>query len=62
MSVFYVGDQFEINTDINKLISNDLPWRQRELAFFKAFPASETIIVAVVDGHTPELTDDAATG
>ena len=60
MSVFYIGDQFEINTDISKLISNDLPWRQRELAFFKAFPASETTIVAVVDGPTPELTDDAA--
>ena len=60
MSVFYIGDQFEINTDISKLISNDLPWRQRELAFFKAFPASETTIVAVIDGHTPELTDDAA--
>ncbi len=60
ISAFYVADRFEINTDISKLISNDLPWRQREVAFFKSFPASETTIVAVVDGPTPELADDAA--
>ena len=60
ISASYVASRFEINTDISKLISDDLPWRQRELAFFKAFPASETTIVAVVDGPTPELADDAA--
>jgi hopanoid biosynthesis associated RND transporter like protein HpnN len=60
ISASYVAGRFEINTDISKLISDDLPWRQRELAFFKAFPASETTIVAVVDGPTPELADDAA--
>ena len=60
ISASYVASRFEINTDISKLISDDLPWRQRELAFFKAFPGSETTIVAVVDGPTPELADDAA--
>ena len=37
-SAFFVAAQFEINTDISKLISKDLPWRQREIEFFKAFP------------------------
>ncbi len=60
LSASYVAQRFEINTDINKLISNDLPWRQREVAFFKSFPATETTIIAVVDGPTPELTDEAA--
>jgi hopanoid biosynthesis associated RND transporter like protein HpnN len=60
LSASYVAARFEINTDISKLISNDLPWRQRELAFFKAFPSSETTIVAVIDGPTPELADYAA--
>ncbi len=59
-SIFFVGDRFEINTDISKLISNDMPWRQREMAFFKAFPGTETTILAVVDGPTPELADSAA--
>ncbi len=60
LSASYVAGRFEINTDISKLISNDLPWRQREVAFFKAFPATETTIIAVVDGPTPELADNAA--
>ncbi len=60
VSATYVADRFEINTDISKLISNDLPWRQRELAFFKAFPGTETTIIAVIDAPTPELADDAA--
>ncbi len=59
-SAVFIGDQFEINTDINKLISNDLPWRRLELDFFKAFPKTETDIVAVIDGPTPELAAEAA--
>ena len=31
---------FSINTDINKLISPDLPWRQREIAISSAFRAT----------------------
>ncbi len=59
-SVFFVASRFEINTDISKLISNDEPWRKREITFFKAFPGTETTILAVVDGPTPELADSAA--
>ncbi len=58
-SVFFVMDHFEINTDVSKLISKELPWRKREFAFFRAFPKTETTIVAVVDGPTPELADNA---
>ncbi|MFZ1108240.1 MAG: MMPL family transporter [Rhodomicrobium sp.] len=59
-SMFFIADSFEINTDISKLISADLPWRKQEIEFFKAFPKTETDIVAVVDGPTPELTAEAA--
>jgi len=59
-SMFFVADRFEINTDIQKLLSSDLPWRQREVEFFKAFPKTESDIVAVVDGPTPELAAEAA--
>ena len=46
---------FAITTDINKLISPDLDWRQREIAYEKAFPGSFGSILVVVDAPTPEL-------
>src|SRR5271163_1152931 len=57
----YVVRHFSINTDVNALISADLPWRQRELAYESAFPQSTQGILAVVDAPTPELAGAAAT-
>ena len=57
----YVGRHFAIDTDVNALISADLPWRQRELAYESAFPQSTQGILAVVDAPTPELAGAAAT-
>jgi hopanoid biosynthesis associated RND transporter like protein HpnN len=59
-SCLVVEDRFAINTDINKLISTQLPWRQREVALAKAFPSQETSILAVIDAPTPELAQSAA--
>jgi predicted RND superfamily exporter protein len=56
----YVISHFAINTDLNKLISPDLPWRQQELAFSRAFPESVGTISAVVDAPTSELADQAS--
>src|SRR4029077_17462148 len=50
---------FAINTDINTLISPDLPWRQREIAFEKAFPQHLGSILVVLDAPTPELATQA---
>ena len=36
ISGVYAIQHFAINTDINKLISPDLPWRKRDLAFEQA--------------------------
>jgi hopanoid biosynthesis associated RND transporter like protein HpnN len=44
--------RFSINTDIEGLISQDLPWRQRELELSKIFPKKG--IVVVVKATTPE--------
>jgi len=55
---FYTAGHFEINTDINKLISADLDWRKRDIQFDKAFDRDSTII-AVVEAPTPELTTSA---
>ncbi len=59
-SAYYVADQFALNTDITTLISPKLEWRQREDNYLKAFPGQATTILAVIDGPTPELAEEAA--
>src|SRR6267378_8596805 len=58
---FYSARNFSINTDVNKLISPDLPWRQRELVIDKAFPHRNETILAVVEAPTSELGTQATT-
>ena len=58
VSGWYAATHFAMTTDINQLISPNIPWRQREAAFEKAFPQYE-LIVAVLDAPTPELVDEA---
>jgi uncharacterized protein len=52
----YAVRHFSVNTDVGNLISPNLPWRQRELAYQAAFPESTQSILAVVQAPTPELT------
>ncbi len=60
VSGLYAVEHFAINTDINKLISPDLSWRKRDLAFDAAFPERYELILAVIDAPTPELTAEAS--
>jgi uncharacterized protein len=55
----YTATHFAINTDINKLISSDLDWRQREQSFEKEFPGHVNSTLIVVDAPTPELASAA---
>ena len=50
----YAARHFAINTDINKLISDDLDWRQRETDFEKAFPSHYGSSLIVVDAPLVE--------
>jgi hopanoid biosynthesis associated RND transporter like protein HpnN len=59
-SGIYAASHFAISTDINKLLSSDLGWRQREKAFETAFPGSVSSILIVVDAPTSELATEAA--
>ncbi|MGB6538555.1 MAG: MMPL family transporter, partial [Xanthobacteraceae bacterium] len=56
----YVARNFAINNDVSTLLSPNLPWRQRELAYQAAFPEQATSILAVVSAPTPELAGAAA--
>ncbi|HEX2653211.1 MAG TPA: MMPL family transporter, partial [Xanthobacteraceae bacterium] len=60
VSGIYAAKHFAITTNINNLISKDLPFRQREIAFDEAFPNRSTTILIVLDAPTPELIDQAA--
>ncbi len=55
----YTGRHFAIDTNVNNLISRDLPWRKRELEYQAAFPQNTKLILVVVEGPTPEQTDAA---
>jgi hopanoid biosynthesis associated RND transporter like protein HpnN len=59
-SGYYAATRFAINTDINTLISPHLDWRQREIAFDKAFPGRHDSILVVVDGPTAEMATQAS--
>ncbi len=59
-AVVYSVRHFAINTDVNKLISPDIDWRQREIAYDKAFPGKHDLILAVVEAPTPEMAKQAA--
>ncbi|MGB7035363.1 MAG: MMPL family transporter [Xanthobacteraceae bacterium] len=55
---WYAATHFAMTTDINQLISANLPWRQREAALEKAFPQYDTV-TAVINAPTPELVAEA---
>ena len=59
-SSWYAAAHFKMTTNMSDLISNDIPWREREAALEKAFPHFPTI-AAVINAPTPELADEATT-
>jgi len=59
VTAIYAARHFAIDADVNKLISKELPWRQREVAFEKSFPPKEETILGVIDAPTSELVTQA---
>ena len=59
-SAIYSARHFAINTDVNKLISPTLDWRQRELEFERLFPGHFGSTLVVVDAPTAELAAQAS--
>ncbi len=60
VAAVYAAGHFSISTDLNRLISTDLPWRQREIALDKAFPQRADTILAVLDAENPDVANEAA--
>ena len=60
VSLFYLAGHFSVRTDLDSLISRDLPWRKTETALEAAFISQGEDLTLVVDGATPELADHVA--
>jgi len=58
---FYVTRHFEMDSNSENLISSRVDWRQREIVFDATFPLRLNLILAVIDGATPERAQEAAT-
>jgi hopanoid biosynthesis associated RND transporter like protein HpnN len=56
---WYAGTRLTLDTDENKLISSELPFRKLEKAIDKAFPHSTDRLAVVIDAPTAELAEDA---
>jgi hopanoid biosynthesis associated RND transporter like protein HpnN len=59
-ALVYAAGHFAMTADTAELISTRQDWRQRELAYEGAFPSLQRLTIAVIDGATPELAEDAA--
>ncbi|MBV9427362.1 MAG: MMPL family transporter, partial [Bradyrhizobiaceae bacterium] len=56
-SAVYAKRHFAIKTDVNELISHDVPWAKNATDYMKNFP--QWGIIVVVDAPTPEATEQA---
>ena len=59
VSGIYGATHFAINTNTDRLISSDVPWRQREIAFDALFPWRVGLTAVVVDADTAEGAEQA---
>jgi hopanoid biosynthesis associated RND transporter like protein HpnN len=59
LAAVYVTHAFKMDTDTANMISPTLPWRQQVAHFNALFPQNTGLLVVVVDGKTPDATEDA---
>jgi len=57
---YYAATHLDLDTDIEQLLPRDTTWRQQEIALDRAFPQNANLLAIVIDGTTPEATDNAA--
>ncbi|MDE2006232.1 MAG: MMPL family transporter [Rhodospirillales bacterium] len=60
LAVAYASAHLGVSTDTGKLFSSSLPWRQSEIAFDRAFPQFNNLLVFVIDARAPEEADATA--
>ena len=58
-ALVYSATTLRINTDTTDMIAADVPFRQNHITLKRAFPAFKETIVAVIDGDSPEQSEEA---
>lgn len=56
----FTADRLRMDTDVDRLISDDLPWRERKAEFEAAFPDQVDSLVMVIQAPNADLGRDAA--
>ncbi len=57
---WYAAGHLAIDTDVEKMLPRNTPWRQQEIALDRAFPQNADLLAIVIDGAIPGLADQAA--
>jgi hopanoid biosynthesis associated RND transporter like protein HpnN len=57
---YYVTQNISIDTNIDKLINPNLPWRQQERKLDEAFPQNADLLAVVIDARTIDEAQDAS--
>jgi hopanoid biosynthesis associated RND transporter like protein HpnN len=60
MAAVYAAGHLAVDTDIERMLPANVAWRLNEKALDEAFPQNNNLLVAVIDGRTPDLADKAA--
>ncbi len=60
LSGWIVSQRLGVTTDTDLMFADTLPWRQNAIAMKRDFPQFQDLLVAVVDGRTPEEVDATA--
>lgn len=58
--VWLAATRLGVTTDTDQMFAASLPWRQQDIAFSHDFPQFKDLLVAVVDGASPEIADQTA--
>ncbi len=59
-TALYVARRISIDSDTGKLVDPNLPWQQAAADLDRQFPQNKDLLLAVVDGATPDQASDAA--
>jgi hypothetical protein len=55
----FAAHHISIDTNVDKLINPNLPWRQQEAELERAFPQNSDLLAVVIDARTPDQAEDA---
>ncbi|HUD53155.1 MMPL family transporter [Parvibaculum sp.] len=57
---WFAAGHFAMNSNTADLISDEVGWRKQQARFEAQFPRPDNLILAVIDGATPERAEEAA--